>query len=515
MPQIFLGTAQRKSPNRSLTGIFRIENHDQALSIWRDSGCVNRVLIHVDAHHDMWWVAPGQVVTIANYISPALRDGLLREIYWVVPDRSWESADNRRQILHHLYRIREQYPGPRHPVEIRRDRISTMLLGKPLHICALDGLPKFGEDVLLDLDVDYMIIPRVRYGADDPRPSLPWIWPEELLSRLQAREVQSDIVTIAYSVHGGYTPLRWKYFGNELESRVGGADPGVLRGMRLMREGAEAAVRGESSAAELKFIEAAECLPSLGAPSWQLAYLYLDAQRLSEARQMYLRSLDLDPSYRTPFNSDALSSFWEHRWRAAESECRRTLELDPGDAFAHLVLGWLALEQSKWGTAESEARRAVEIRPDSLDAQRALGEALQKLGRGQEAVAAYERSLKLALTGQESLHECPAIAVEGPRLNDWRHFDVYLRLGELFLSLGELDRAGQYLCMAVAAGLDGVLPRFRLASLAFRQRRWKAVAWELMQMAKQSLVGTGPIMWTLWRKIRRPFRGAYELWLVR
>jgi hypothetical protein len=114
----------------------------------------------------MWWVLPGQVVTIANFISPALRDGLLREIYWVVPDQSWESAENRRQILLHLHRIQEQFPGRPQPIEIRRDRISTMLLGKPLHICAVDGLPKFGEDVLLDLDVDFMIFPRVKYISE-------------------------------------------------------------------------------------------------------------------------------------------------------------------------------------------------------------------------------------------------------------------------------------------------------------------------------------------------------------
>ncbi len=515
MPQSFLGIAEDKLPNRPLSRIFRFENHDQALSIWRDSGCVNRVLVHVDAHHDMWWVPPSQIPTIANFISPALHDGLIREVYWVVPDRSWESAESRRQILLHLYRIQEQFPGGRQHIEIRRDRISTTLLSKPLHICAVDGLPKFGEDVLLDLDVDYMVIPRVKYGSDDPRPALPWIWPQELLSRLDAREVQSDLVTIAYSVHGGYTPLRWKYFGDELEARLGGADPGVLRGMQTIRDGAEAAASGELNTAEQKYLQAADCLPGCAAPSWHLAFLYLHDGRLDEARRMYQRSMDLDPNFRTPFNSDALSNYWDSNWKAAQSECRRTLQLDPGDAIAHLVLGWLALRQSKWGIAESEARRATEMRPNSLDAQRALGEALQGLGRRREAIAAYERSLKLALTGQESLHDCPAIAVEAPRLNDSRHFDVYLRLGELYFSLGELDRAGRNLRMAAAAGLDGVVPRFQLAALAFRQRSWKAVAWELMQLGKQSLVGTGRILWRLWRSARRPFRGAYELWLCR
>jgi tetratricopeptide (TPR) repeat protein len=515
MNQLFLGTAEGKSLNQPLSRIFRIENHDEALLIWRNSGCAERVLIHVDAHHDMWWVPPGQTVTIANFISPALRDGMLREIYWVVPDQSWKSAENRRQILHHLYRIRENFPGGSGPVEIRRGRISTTLLGKPLHICSVDGLPKLRENVLLDLDVDYMIFPRVTYGSGDPHSALPWIWTEELLSRLHEREVQSDLVTIAYSVYGGFTPLRWKYFGDELEARLGGADPDVLRGMGLMREGAEAAARGEFSAAEQKYSEAAECLPSLAAPLWHLAYLYLDGGRRNEGQRMYQRSMDLDPSYSTPFNSDALWDFWDRRWRNAELEYSRTLELDPSDAFAHLGLGWIALEHSNWSAAESEVHSALEIQPDLLDAHRAMGRVNEKLGRRREAIAAYEKSLQLALTGQESLHECPWIAAERPRLSDRRHFDVFMRLGGLYLALGELDRAGQYLRMAAAGGLDGVVPRCRLASLAFRQKRWKTVGLELAQAWKQLAVQTGRSLRKLWRGVRRPFLRGYELWRVR
>jgi tetratricopeptide (TPR) repeat protein len=515
MNQLFLGTAEGKSLNRSLSRIFRIENHDEALLIWRNSGCAGRILIHVDAHHDMWWVAPGQTVTIANFISPALRDGMLREIYWVIPDRSWESAENRRQILHHLYRIQEDFPDRSESIEIRHDRISTALLGKPLHICSVDGLPKFGEEVLLDLDVDYLIFPRVTYGPGDPHPILPWTWPEDLLSRLHARKVQSDLVTIAYSVYGGFTPLRWKYFGDELEARLGGAGTDVLRGMGLMREGAEAAARGNFSAAEQKYSDAAEGLPSLAAPLWHLAYLYLDAGRINEGQRMYQRSIDVDPSYCTPFNSAALWHFWDRRWEAAEREYRRTLELDPRDAFAHLGLGWIALERSNWGAAESEFLVATEIQPDLLDAQRSLGRVLQKLERRREAVTAYEKSLKLALAGQESLSECPWIAMERPRLNDRRHFEVFVRLGELYLALGELDRASQNLRMAAAGGMDGVVLRCRLASLAFRQEHWKTVGLELAQAGKQLAVQAGRSLWTAWRGARRSFQRAYELWRVR
>jgi tetratricopeptide (TPR) repeat protein len=223
----------------------------------------------------------------------------------------------------------------------------------------------------------------------------------------------------------------------------------------------------------------------------------------------------MDSTYCTPFNSDGLWDFWDHRWEDSEREYRRTLSMDPRDAYAHLGLGWIAIERSKWGEAESEFRRALEIRPELLDAHRGLGRVLQKLERRREAIAPYEKSLRLALHSQESLHECPRIAAERPRLNDQSHFETFLRLGELYFALGEQDRAGKHMRMAAEGGMDGAGLRCRLASLAFRQKRWKTVALGLAQAGKQLAVHTGQSLWTVWRRVRRPFRRTYELWQVR
>jgi tetratricopeptide (TPR) repeat protein len=494
--------------------IFRVENHDEALPIWRNSAGRERILVHVDAHHDMWWVPPGQGVTIANFISPALQEGILREIYWVVPDRSWGTASNRRQIFHHLRHILEKFPG-RARVEVSRNHISTKLLGKRLHICSVGDLPTFNERVLLDLDVDYLIFPRVTCSRGDPHPSLPWRWPEDLVATLHSASLQSDVTTIAYSVRGGFTPIRWKYFGDELEARLRESDPVVLRGMRLMREGAEFAARGERSAAERAYLEAAEFLSNLAAPSWHLALLYLDMGRISDGQQMYQRALHLDPSYRTAFNSEALWHFWDQRWEAAQQVCRRTLALDSSDAYAHLVLGWLAEKSSDWRTAELEFHRALETQPNLLDAHRALGRVFRKLERPRESVGAHQRSLKLGLGGEESLESCPGIAAEPLKFNDAGHFRVFQALGELYISLGEWEPAERHLRMACAGGRDGVGLRLRLATVCFLQKHWTGAVLELAQTCKQLALQTSFGLRRLWDTLCRPFLHAYEVWRVR
>jgi hypothetical protein len=281
MTRLPAGTVESKASSissRPSPRILRFENHDEALRFWRESAGADRILVHIDAHHDMWWVDAGQRVTIANFITPALQEGILREIYWVVPGGSWESAENRRQIFHHLHRLHEELPIRPARLEVARDHISTTLFGKPLHICSAEGLPKFGESVLLDLDVDYLLFPRVTYGTGDPHPQLPWRWPADLVQILAARGVQSDLVTIAYSIEGGYTPLRWKYLGDELEVRLeANGSSETARGMDLVRTGAESAASGDRAAAEQEYVEAAALLPHLAAPLWHLAFFILTA----------------------------------------------------------------------------------------------------------------------------------------------------------------------------------------------------------------------------------------------
>ena len=496
--------------------IFRIENHDEALPIWRNSAGASRILLHVDAHHDMWWAPSGQKVTIANFISPALQEGILREIYWVVPNRSWESAENRRHIFRHLCRIQRQFPGSPAPFEISHDRISTTLLGKQVCVCSVEALPKFEDHVLLDLDVDYLILPRVTYGLGDPHPALPWLWPEDLVGRLQACGLRTDLVTIAYSVEGEFTPLRWKYLGDELEAHLDSETPAqILHGMDFMRAGAEAAARSEWALAEQGFREASALLPCLAAPFWHLAFVYLDCGRLDEAQEMYRRALDLDPSYRTAHNSSALWHYWSQRPADCERECRRTLALDPNDPYAHLGLGWIACQGSNWNGAELEMRRALEADPDLLDAHRALGCIFRKTGRLRDAIGAYEKSLKLSLSGQVSLRSVPTITAERPPWNDSRHFSVFFRLGQLYGAVGERERAPEFLRMAAAGGVNSIILRLQLASFAFARGMWGECFGEIGEAVKQAARSAAHFGGKLFRKVRRPFRRAYEFWRVR
>jgi len=146
-----------------------MENHDQAFYVWRDAGVKQRVLVHIDAHHDMWWIQDQTAISIANFICPALRQDLVREIFWVVPDATFENARTRKPILRHLKKLLKTYPTASRSVIEEEHRITASVLGKTLTVCPLRELPDLRENVLLDIDVDYLVIPRVSYGGADRR----------------------------------------------------------------------------------------------------------------------------------------------------------------------------------------------------------------------------------------------------------------------------------------------------------------------------------------------------------
>jgi tetratricopeptide (TPR) repeat protein len=450
-----------------------IENHDQAYLLWRGRGLHNRVLVHVDAHHDMWWTSDSASLTIANFICPALREGIVRELYWVVPDATWQTKAGRAALQAHLRMIRREYPEKAAPLQIEGDRIRTVVLGCPFVICSLDGLPEQPGRVLLDIDADYLVIPRVTYGCRDPHEDLPWRWPHELQERLQARRVEAEFVTVAYSVEGGHTPLHWKYLGDELAYRLQtpNSPRELLKAYDAMREAAMAAHRGDNA-------RAATLLRGIGdaigaAPYFHLALLGITSGDIAAARDWYHRALAHDPSYQIVCGASGVSAQDEISSQRLERTARDALLLDPSNASAHVALGWGAIRRAQWRDAEVRARRALDREPDLIDAHRLLGRAFTGQGRLRDAIEACERSLTLALAGHRPLSGIITSQPASSRLLDSDHARMHAYLAHLYARIGDRQRAIVAFRMAIAGGIDSTGVRFRLAVLYLRWRHWR------------------------------------------
>jgi tetratricopeptide (TPR) repeat protein len=316
-------------------------------------------------------------------------------------------------------------------------------------VCTLEKLPPVTQP-LLDIDVDYLIMPSASY-SDDRHGSLPWCWPSDVVRRLSAAGVSSDLTTIAYSVEGGYTPLQWKYLGDELQARLSDAarHGEILSALQRTSDGAMLEFRGDRIAAERCFLEAGAAVAH-AAPWYRLSTLVADEGRTTAARTYFERTVALDTSYYTAYDGGGFWAYQHARWQEAERAFDAVLARDPEHEFALTGLALLAVRRKHWDRAEQFARAAL-VRNDTLvDAHRALGDALANTGRHRAALLPYDTSLRLALAGHKPILRSLSTDRAGGMPEDPGHASTYERIGEIHARLGESSKANDAFRFAIA-----------------------------------------------------------------
>lgn len=216
------------------TPVFLFEDHDESYFLWREHGKHGKVVLHVDAHFDFAdeGLDPPLLARIAscrsledlralrgddpylwagihvgNYLYPALHDGTVALIYWVLPPFLIQGSFldwARKEAANWVDLTVEEFKS----FTPRGGRIHSTIKGKPVIFSTLESLPSLqGEQLLLDIDVDFF------FSKED----LIWISPFDFLLSLQKTGASPEMVTIAYSVNGGYTSLEHRYLGDLLK----------------------------------------------------------------------------------------------------------------------------------------------------------------------------------------------------------------------------------------------------------------------------------------------------------
>jgi len=126
-----------------------------------------------------------------------------------------------------------------------------------------------------------------------------------------------------------------------------------------------------------------------------LGRLHEEREEWREAQEAYERALDVLPTF-----SDAnlaLADLLRRSGRAPQAIRRlaETLEQDPYDLPALLLLGRALLDDKRHEAALEAFRRALKFDPDQVEAVFQLGVALARLHRYPEAVQAWERVTRL------------------------------------------------------------------------------------------------------------------------
>ena len=161
----------------------------------------------------------------------------------------------------------------------------------------------------------------------------------------------------------------------------------------------------------LNAMDVAADLAARNQPSFLTAEFYFQhgvvAERSGDhdaAARHFLACLELDANNAQALNY--LGYMWAERGEnlaAAEELIRRALDLDPQSAAYLDSLGWVLYQQGRYHEALAPLQQASQLSADAPDpvVEEHLGDVLEKLGRRNEAVKAWERAAALEGASEE------------------------------------------------------------------------------------------------------------------
>jgi len=343
--------------------VFLVEDHDEVLRIWRKKDINGLDLVHLDAHIDFGFHPAKPIekiiktarnlkelksnleytlsflhyerdfakqTNIGNYIYPAMEEGIVHNFYWVIPGGIKEFRESAKIIKNILKGFSKQEPARinRRPqimgCKLKDGIISIELLNRRFTICILEKLPILRKKVLLDIDTDFLVIDSL-FNADNTKcigKRKPWIQPEDLIKILKQKIKNPKVLTIAYSVNGGYTPIKYKHLGDEIAY----------------------------------YFAPRDCKRSFEINSQAAHYFNLFSS--TNKSKYYQKAIRLNPAYRAADNNYGPLYLSLRKFSQTQKEFSRILKVDPENPACNLGLGNLALQKKDFKNAKKYFSKA-------------------------------------------------------------------------------------------------------------------------------------------------------------
>ena len=422
------------------------DDHYQAFPLWREAGLTGLTCIHVDAHLDvssdgfdeksLFGISKAQTRAeldefrgnprlpwggfhCGNYLYPALADGTVSTLIWVVPRGLVDSEamlESARQTLQNWVDLTlDEYAE----LKATSGRVEGRLLGRRFVICTCDHMPELSAEessrIALDIDVDYFI--RLK---DDTI----WQTPHQLLEILGPMEPLA--LTVAISCEGGYTPPFYRFLGKVcLDVFSGEKDAWKSELAAFMTAypqtpGAEGASEESQTARVAALVELLETAPDFVKPAILVAL-----GREEEAKA-------LDSEYApSPFD-DACRHFQKHEF--AQGFARLEACGDQSEARSYLTV-FMAAGDRKFELSLAEVETLLS-RPDIVPRDEArlqvmCAELLSRKGETKRAVELLRKSLVSEPDRAATHHQLAQnLRQLGDRSTAARHIRKALRLSK-------------------------------------------------------------------------------------
>lgn len=453
--------------------IHLLEDHEEAYDIWKTAGVRNRILVHFDGHIDFHWIqdrSPEELLRVGslaelhhllsqvkewnldqrslresihsgNFIYPALKEGIIREFYWVVPDPFWTDAKARKVLYTELLKMVRSRPSEARMMRATEEEIHLKIFHSPVSVCPVGNLPRFAEPVLLDIDIDYFVTWAPEELRPPPyfdlRPVSPWLGCSGFMERLKKLTIPTDLVTLAYSVKGGYTPLRYKYFGEVLYRAL--SNPSLeVEDEPAFGTQAEAyriawnALRDQDEPLARRWWARMKALDPSYRNVWAIpGWREERAGRLPSALEIYEKMIRIDPGWHIPHLGKGRVLWRLRHFLEAEKALQKALDLVQGSTEPTTVYHWMGFAAFRRGDQEQARRywiKAVDKNPRDGLAWHGLARLAFENGDHEKTIQYGNRCAMLA--DSAAIHKLMFISAWRRRAREifWREFRLWIRL---------------------------------------------------------------------------------------
>ncbi len=249
------------------------------------------------------------------------------------------------------------------------------------------------------------------------------------------RQIGSRIIPVRRADRAQLTTRLTSALLELLDLGTGGAGGEVLKG-----------IQPKVASAYESYVQAKGLIQHVEAPG-----------NLDRAIELLEQSVKLDPNF--ALSQGALGDAYRRRyaitkekeWLAmADQRVQRSLELDPGQAQAHLAMGLLYRATGQSDKAITEVQRAIAIDPLNVNAYTNVAGIYVDLRRPADAENAFLEAVRIRPS----------------------YYPAYTNLGNFYLNRGEYNKALEPLSLAVKLAPDYAQGHTNLATLFYYTERW-------------------------------------------
>ncbi len=385
--------------------IVQMENHSDALAVWKGANITGQILLHFDAHLDMNWLPPKVIDQIAqlgfadlrranggagsfqcrglyditNFLYAAAYLGMFDRIYWL---RSFTpSLESIRHFFQqHLQGLTLEELQSMHQ---EGETIVLELFGVKLVLCSVSALPALDTHVIIDVDIDVL-----EPNPDTGEPKFRSL--HDLCGKISTLVPISDLLTLALSVRGGFSPKAWRTFAPSIVATLGADSMDFVDDSPGPENDDFSAAVFALSHGQLKIaIELFSAMLNSGDEReglvlFHLGNAFLQAGQYTEAETVYLRGVDAGIA--DLHNNLGAVYIWMHDIPHAKQQYEKALSLIPYRALYHLNCGCAYLLLNEIDQAIAHLEQAVMLYPANPTMRFHLGLTLLRAGQYSDAL---------------------------------------------------------------------------------------------------------------------------------